>query len=189
MQTQGRRRPWSRKTTSLPCWLVCGLMAAVFGSRSLAQAADAPKPPADQAGASAIADAGVRTATADQAAAPGGKPAVERPVGRKAEEPEPPQDWRAAALRTPPPRVYRGGDFWQRDTLTGDWGGTRNEMTRRGFTADFSLTQIFQGVARGEERLPVQQPTSPAMFTPYVPAPPPLVEAFAGAAEAASWEL
>ncbi|MEW6584675.1 MAG: carbohydrate porin [Nitrospirota bacterium] len=33
------------------------------------------------------------------------------------------------------------GDFWSRSTLTGDWGGTRNEWAAKGVTFDINLTQ------------------------------------------------
>jgi len=33
------------------------------------------------------------------------------------------------------------GDFWSRSTLTGDWGGTRNEWAAKGITFDINLTQ------------------------------------------------
>jgi len=33
------------------------------------------------------------------------------------------------------------GDFWTRSTLTGDWGGTRNEWAAKGITFDINLTQ------------------------------------------------
>jgi porin len=41
------------------------------------------------------------------------------------------------------------GDFLTRSTLTGDWGGARNELAAKGVTFDASLTQIEQGVVSG----------------------------------------
>jgi porin len=41
------------------------------------------------------------------------------------------------------------GDIWTRSTLTGDWGGTRDDLAQKGVTFDLSLTQIFQGVVNG----------------------------------------
>jgi porin len=41
------------------------------------------------------------------------------------------------------------GDFWSRSTLTGDWGGTRNEWAAKGVTFDINLTQIGQSVIGG----------------------------------------
>ena len=41
------------------------------------------------------------------------------------------------------------GDFWRRSTLTGDWGGFRNELAAKGVTVDFNLTQVYQGVVGG----------------------------------------
>ena len=43
---------------------------------------------------------------------------------------------------------YSGG-FFERSTLTGDWGGARNELASKGVTFDASLTQIGQGVVSG----------------------------------------
>jgi porin len=33
------------------------------------------------------------------------------------------------------------GDFWSRSTMTGDWGGTRNDWAAKGITFDINLTQ------------------------------------------------
>lgn len=41
------------------------------------------------------------------------------------------------------------GDLFARSTLTGDWGGFRNELTAKGITVDFNITQIEQGVTQG----------------------------------------
>jgi porin len=43
---------------------------------------------------------------------------------------------------------YSGG-FFSRSTLTGDWGGARNDLAKKGVTLDLSLTQIGQGVTAG----------------------------------------
>ena len=52
------------------------------------------------------------------------------------------------AAETPPATPY-SGDFWSRSTLTGDWGGFRNEMANKGVTLDLSVTQVGQGVVDG----------------------------------------
>jgi porin len=41
------------------------------------------------------------------------------------------------------------GDFWSRSTLTGDWGGTRNEWAAKGVTFDINLNQIGHSVVSG----------------------------------------
>jgi porin len=41
------------------------------------------------------------------------------------------------------------GDFWTRSTMTGDWGGMRNEWAKKGVTVDMSLTQTEMGVVSG----------------------------------------
>ena len=41
------------------------------------------------------------------------------------------------------------GDIWSRSTLTGDWGGARNDLATKGITFDMNLTQIGQGVTDG----------------------------------------
>jgi len=41
------------------------------------------------------------------------------------------------------------GDFWTRSTLSGDWGGLRNELAVKGVTIDMSLTQVGQGIVHG----------------------------------------
>ena len=43
---------------------------------------------------------------------------------------------------------YSGG-FFQRSTLTGDWGGARNDLAEKGITFDVSVTQVGQGVLSG----------------------------------------
>ncbi len=41
------------------------------------------------------------------------------------------------------------GDLSTRSTLTGDWGGARNDLASKGITFDANLTQIEQGVVDG----------------------------------------
>jgi porin len=45
-------------------------------------------------------------------------------------------------------RPYSGA-FLDRSTLSGDWGGARNDLAAKGVTFDASLTQIEQGVVSG----------------------------------------
>ena len=45
-------------------------------------------------------------------------------------------------------RPYSGA-FFDRSTLTGDWGGARNDLAAKGITFDANLTQIEQGVVSG----------------------------------------
>jgi porin len=42
-----------------------------------------------------------------------------------------------------------GGDFWSRSRLTGDWGGLRDELGKKGVVLDVDLLQTLQGVATG----------------------------------------
>jgi porin len=41
------------------------------------------------------------------------------------------------------------GDFLTRPALTGDWGGMRNELAKKGLTVDLYSTQVYQGVLTG----------------------------------------
>jgi hypothetical protein len=41
------------------------------------------------------------------------------------------------------------GDFWDQTQLTGDWGGIRTEMTRRGLFLDLYSTSAYQDVTSG----------------------------------------
>ena len=41
------------------------------------------------------------------------------------------------------------GDVFSRSTLSGDWGGARNDLAAKGVTFDASLTQVEQGVVSG----------------------------------------
>jgi porin len=54
-----------------------------------------------------------------------------------------------AAGAPPEEEVTYSGDFLSRSTLTGDWGGTRNDLAEKGLTFDANLTQIEQGVVDG----------------------------------------
>jgi porin len=55
---------------------------------------------------------------------------------------------KAMAEEASPSKPY-SGDFWSRSTLTGDWGGARNDLAAKGITFDLSLTQIYQGIVDG----------------------------------------
>jgi porin len=52
------------------------------------------------------------------------------------------------AQEAPPANPY-SGDFWTRSTLSGDWGGLRNDLAAKGVTLDMSLTQAAQGIVGG----------------------------------------
>jgi porin len=41
------------------------------------------------------------------------------------------------------------GDPWTRSTLSGDWGGVRDELAQKGVSLDVSLTQAAQGIVHG----------------------------------------
>lgn len=41
------------------------------------------------------------------------------------------------------------GDFLTRSTMTGDWGGVRNDLAKKGVTFDINMTQVLQGVTDG----------------------------------------
>ena len=47
------------------------------------------------------------------------------------------------------PKDLYSGDIWSRSTLTGDWGGLRNEWAAKGVTIDLDITQVGQGVVSG----------------------------------------
>ena len=47
-----------------------------------------------------------------------------------------------------PAKTY-SGDIWSRSTLTGDWGGLRNDWAKKGVTFDMSLTQTGMSVISG----------------------------------------
>jgi len=54
----------------------------------------------------------------------------------------------AGAEEAAPAKTY-SGDFWTRSTLTGDWGGLRNDLAEKGVTFDMSLTQVGIGLISG----------------------------------------
>ncbi len=41
------------------------------------------------------------------------------------------------------------GDFWARSTLSGDWGGLRNDLAGKGVTLDMNFTQAALGIVHG----------------------------------------
>jgi porin len=47
------------------------------------------------------------------------------------------------------PKDPYSGDLLTRSTLTGDWGGLRNEWAAKGVTIDLNVTQVGQGVVSG----------------------------------------
>jgi porin len=53
-----------------------------------------------------------------------------------------------APAQTPAPETY-AGDFWTRPRLTGDWGGFRDQMAKRGVALDVDWLQTLQGVMSG----------------------------------------
>jgi porin len=53
-----------------------------------------------------------------------------------------------AEAQETPPETY-GGSFWTRPRLTGNWGGLRDDLAKRGVTLDVDVTQVLQGVASG----------------------------------------
>lgn len=58
----------------------------------------------------------------------------------------------AGAEEAAPARTY-SGDLWTRSTLTGDWGGLRNDLAEKGATFDMSLTQVGIGLISGGKDL------------------------------------
>ncbi len=52
------------------------------------------------------------------------------------------------SAQTPAPETY-AGDFWTRPRLTGDWGGFRDQMAKRGVALDVDWLQTLQGVMSG----------------------------------------
>ena len=52
------------------------------------------------------------------------------------------------AEETSAAKLY-SGDFWSRTTLTGDWGGTRNEWAAKGVAFDINLNQTGMSVING----------------------------------------
>ncbi len=58
----------------------------------------------------------------------------------------PPPEARAQLVQAP--ETY-AGDLWSRPRLTGDWGGLRDTLAKRGVVLDVDLLQTLQGVASG----------------------------------------
>jgi hypothetical protein len=76
---------------------------------------------------------------------PSTSPASESPANKQKSDAQ-------ATAATPPvakPEPMPEPDFWRREEMTGDWGGTRSRLENKGFEMEFGLTQFFQGVAAG----------------------------------------
>ena len=54
----------------------------------------------------------------------------------------------SASAQVTPPETY-AGDLWSRPRLTGDWGGFRDTLAKRGVVLDVDFLQTLQGVASG----------------------------------------
>ena len=67
------------------------------------------------------------------------------PVGETAKNNA--QDTASAAAAKPSPEPEP--DFWHRETMTGDWGGTRSRWKEKGIELEFKQTNFYQGVASG----------------------------------------
>ncbi len=52
------------------------------------------------------------------------------------------------AAEAPPATPY-SGDIWTRSTLSGDWGGLRNDLAAKGVTLDMNVTQAALGIVHG----------------------------------------
>ena len=46
-------------------------------------------------------------------------------------------------------RLDYSGDLWEQPALTGDWGGSRSELARKGISFELDLEQTVQGSAHG----------------------------------------
>jgi porin len=57
--------------------------------------------------------------------------------------------WAPAQAEESPEGSPYGGSLWSRSTLSGNWGGVRDQWAARGFTVDFDATDTFQGVVSG----------------------------------------
>jgi porin len=54
-----------------------------------------------------------------------------------------------AAKTQPPTAPAPDSDLWERETMTGDWGGTRSRWKEKGVELEFKLSNFVQGVASG----------------------------------------
>jgi porin len=58
----------------------------------------------------------------------------------------------AQAFAEAMPAPNYSGEFLTRSTLTGDWGGARNDLAKKGVTFDLNLTQVGQGDVSGGKK-------------------------------------
>ena len=66
---------------------------------------------------------------------------AQTPSKEQAPETQAGQSGSTVETKSPSPGPY-SGDFWHRSTLTGDWGGFRNDLAAKGVTTDISLIII-----------------------------------------------
>jgi porin len=63
-----------------------------------------------------------------------------------------PSDAAQKAATTAAPTPSPEPDFWHRETMTGDWGGTRSRWKEKGVELEFKLTHFYQAVTSGGTR-------------------------------------
>ena len=54
-----------------------------------------------------------------------------------------------AQAEEPPEASLYGGSIWSRSTLSGNWGGVRDQWAAKGLTISLDATYTFQGVVSG----------------------------------------
>jgi porin len=105
-----------------------------------------PPPSPSRSPSDAATDKAKSDAAKDKAAESGAKAESRTPDQPEANA-KPPQA--AATVAKPAPASE---DFLHQEEMTGNWGGARSRLKERGFEAELSLTQFFQGVASGGVR-------------------------------------
>jgi len=76
---------------------------------------------------------------------PSPTPATREAVATKANDADEIAPKPTAASPAPSPEP----DFWHREQMTGDWGGTRSRWKEKGVELEFKLSQFGQGIASG----------------------------------------
>src|SRR6059058_5776014 len=91
---------------------------------------------------------GVATQVYSQDPTPSPTPAIPEAVATTPKSAEENASKVTAASPAPAPEP----DFWHRETMSGDWGGTRSRWKEKGVDLEFKLTGFAQGVASGGTR-------------------------------------
>jgi porin len=73
----------------------------------------------------------------------------QEPAASPSPSPQEPATGAPVSAPAPKPAPEPEPDFWTRETMTGDWGGTRSRWKEKGIDLEFKQSNFVQGIASG----------------------------------------